>query len=426
MSDQALYVIVRDGHIQYYLEDHARETHHRELVWGPEAFEDWVVKLPELSDIDDFPYPVVIVNFNSQLLSCRTDADALEIPKVAALYNRLLTTAWPGYEVAWITLDDEVLLALGRKQRLRSPKTDFGRIEFRTETIADAAGLDDDDDDDEEYYEYDEDSQQDGDSDLDPTEFEATELRAWITIVGSDGSIEHRQLSELPMDLLQAKPDAVERLSDLPACEVPAEAVVREGMWIDVRQRTVSFWGGASAQTAMPFLEAVWKGWDVQWASRGYAQHCAATGPSGQPLSTEAALALLVPTLLSTSRPGFENAFAVMGNVVKRVAVKATGCLLVVICLPVLIFGAVSGSWKAVGITVGITVGLVALIFKLIEWKIRKSFSQSVLKSEIDGEMVNRSAAGPLDQAKRRAELDKLLAAAGLPPLSKIASQSSR
>lgn len=161
-------------------------------------------------------------------------------------------------------------------------------------------------------------------------------------------------------------------------------------MWIDVRQRTVSIWGGAGADRR-PFLEAVWKGWEVQWASRGYAQHCEATGPSGQPLSTEAALAHLVPTLLSTSRPDFGDAIGAMGTAIKRVAMKATGCLLIVICFPVLIFGAVSGSWKAVAITVGITVTLVALIFKLIEWKIQKSFSRSVLKSEIDGEMQKRS-----------------------------------
>ena len=455
MSEPALLAIIRGGQTRYYIDDWSGLTLHRELVWGPEAFEDWIVARAELEELEETYSSTVVVNFDRKQLTFRIDSDALEIPKVGALFNRLVAAAWPGYEIASVALDHELLEALGEQTTPEwSANPDYARIEYRPESVASAVGdieddIDNFDDDFDEDFEEDPADDTDGDrtdrhngstqdgeqsnsadakeddgfddeDDDDDLEFGETELRAWVTIISNDGSIEHRQLSELPQELLQANPSAIEELAELPGCDVPAEAVVREGMWVNSGSRTLSIWGGPSTQAALPVVESAWKGWTVQWAPRGYAQHCADTGPTGQVLSTEKALAKLLPMLMSTHRMSFGSLFSVIGGAVKKTAMKATGCLVVVVCLPIFIFGLVSGNWTAVAWTIGITVSLAVVAFKLVEWQVAKKFRQSIDAAEDEQNIHGSPTAGPLDKSQRRVALDALLATAGLPAISKI------
>ena len=458
MSEPALLAIIRGGQTRYYIDDWSGLTLHRELIWGPEALEDWIVARDELQELEETYSSTVVVNFDRKQLTFRIDSETLEIPKVGALYNRLVAAAWPSYEIACVALDHELLEALGEETTPEwSANPDLARIEYRPDSVAAAVGdieddLDNFDDDFDEDFEEDPAFDADGDrrdrhsgsadgddstsadaeedndlddddedeEDDDDLEFGETELRAWVTIIGSDGSIEHRQLSELPQELLQAKPSAVEELAELPACEVPAESVVREGMWVNSGSRTMSIWGGPSTQAALPVVESAWKGWTVQWAPRGYAQHCADTGPIGQVMTTEKALAKLLPLFMSTHRMSFGSLFSVIGGAVKKTAMKATGCLVFVVCLPIFIFGLVSGNWTAVAWTIGITVSLAVIAFKLVEWQVAKKFRQSIDAAEDEQNIQGSPTAGPLDKHQRRAALDALLATAGLPATSKI------
>lgn len=455
MSEPALLAIIRGGQTRYYIDDWSGYTLHRELIWGPEALEDWIVARDELEELEETCSSTVVANFDRKQLTFRIDSETLEIPKVGALYNRLVAAAWPGYEIACVALDHELLEALGEETAPDwSANPDYARIEYRPESVSSAVGnIDDDidnfDDDFDEDFEEDpaddaegdrrgrrngstqdevesssddaeEDDGFDDEDDDDDLEFGETELRAWVTIIGSDGSTEHRQLSELPQELLQAKPSAVEELAELPACEVPAEEVVREGMWVDSGSRKLSIWGGPSTQAALTVVESAWKGWTVQWAPRGYAQHCADTGPIGKVLTTEKALAKLLPLLLSTHRMSFGSMFSVIGGAVKKTAMKATGCLVFVVCLPIFIFGLVSGNWTAVAWTIGITVSLAVIAFKIVEWQVAKKFRQSIGAAEDEQNIQGSPTAGPLDKSQRRAALDALLATAGLPATSKI------
>ena len=79
---------------------------------------------------------------------------------------------------------------------------------------------------------------------------------------------------------------------------------------------------------------------------------------------------------------------------------KATGCLLCVICLPLVVFGLVSGNWKAVGISIGITCLLVTALFKILEYRVKKSFRDKV--SDVSPGSEAPAAAGPLDESLRR------------------------
>ena len=457
MSEPALLAIIRGGHTRYYIDEWASLTLHRELVWGPAALEEWIVARDELNELEETYSSTVIVNFDRKQLTYRIDSESLEIPKIGALYSRLVAAAWPGFEITWVALDHELLEALGEETSAEwSADSDYARIEYRPENVASAIGdIEDqfdnfDDDFDEDFDEdFEEDQAQDSDrnrknrrngsthnevdsssdddededeeAEDDDLEFGETELRAWVTIIGSDGSIEHRQLSELPQELLQAKPSAIEELADLAGCEVPAEAVVREGMWVESSSRIVSIWGGPNTQAALPVIESAWRGWTVQWAPRGYVQQCAATGPSGKVLSTEEALARLVPTLLSTDRMHIKSVLSAIGGAVKKTAIRATGCLVSIVCLPILVFGLVSGNWRAVGWTIAITVVTVIIAFKVAEWYLKKRFNQTISEAEAENNMHGAPTAGPLNAHQRRAALEALLVSAGLPPLSKIA-----
>lgn len=440
MSEPATFAIIRDGQPRYYGDRWASTTFIRELVWGPEALETWAMTLTELDDWESDFISAVVVDLDQRKLTWLHMDDRLEIPKVAAAYNRLLSTAWPGYAIERALTADQLNASLGiefdpSESNDSAASTLYGD---RAETVTQAGT--------EERYERDDDDNEDSDDvpklrgpesldtpdsldDPDESsnaegaseyEFEASEHRAWVTVTDSSGAIRHRQLTRLSKDLLLGDPQSLVRLSQLAPCEVPPEEVVVEGMWFEEAERTIGFWGGPSLEALTTEIEKGWAGWDVQWASKGYSQHCAATGPTGKTLSVEQALAKLLPMILSTERFNLANFVGAIGGSLKKTAIKGTGCLLIVICSPLLIFGAVSGNWKAVLITVAIVLLLTVIAFKVIENKIKRGFKNKLSHSAFRETESGPATAGPLDPTERRKALDKLLAAAGLPSLSKV------
>ncbi len=432
MSEPAAFAIIRDGQKRFYGDQWASAMLHRDLVWGPEAFEAWITTLSELDEWYGDVEGGVVVDFDRRRLIWCIPGEMLSVPKVAAVYGQLLAKAWPKYEIVAASSGYELNEALGISAVSAEDQEQY-KLEDRSQSIRQAFGEDDededdDDDDEDESVEEDTDDDDEAQADSDPQaaprsetlayEFDEDELRAWVTVTEVDGSIRHRQLLELSVDLLKGVPQALSDLKQLPPSEVPKEAVVKEGMWIEEAERTIGIWGGPKTKATLALVERSWNGWDIQWAQRGYAQHCAATGPNGQPLSTEQALAKIVPILLSTQRFDMSTFFGAVGGSIKKTAMKATGCLLVVICSPLLIFGAVSGNWTAVLITVAIVVALVAIAFKVLERKVKRSMKSTLSRSQ--SEPTGPATAGPLDTEARRQALDQLLAAAGFPSVKKL------
>ncbi len=392
-------------------------------MWGPEELEKWILTLSEMEEWYGEVNGGVVIDFDRRRLTWCIAGEALSVPKVAAVYSRLVAQAWPKYEIVSASSCRELTAALGLSTQSLDEQEQL-KLEDRAASIWQAMG------DDEEENNCDVDDEASSDNDEDDHAYRASEeatyeygddeLRAWVTITDGDGSIRHRQLLEIPRDLLKCVPHALVDLKQLPSSEVPKEEVVREGMWIEESEKTIGIWGGPRTKSTLPLIERSWKGWDVQWAPRGYSQHCAATGPSGQPLSTEKALAKIVPTILSTDRLDISTFLGAIGGSLKKTAMKATGCLLIVICSPLLIFGAVSGNWKAVLITVGIVIVLVAIVFKLIERGVARSMKNALSRDQ--GAPTGPATAGPLDAEVRRQSLDQLLAAAGFPAIKTFES----
>jgi hypothetical protein len=169
-------------------------------------------------------------------------------------------------------------------------------------------------------------------------------------------------------------------------------------------------------QRKLDDIRRAWTGWTVEWADAGYQRQCEVAGPVGVPMKETEALARILPTALSTKRFDISTVMGAMGGHLKKTAMKLTGCLLVVICSPLAIFGRVSGNWKAVLITIAITCGLVMVAFKLLEYRFKKSF----LDKMPGADQQAPSAAGPLEPAARRQRIDQLLSAAGLPRLAEV------
>ncbi len=54
-----------------------------------------------------------VVDFDMRRLVWMHENEKLEIPKIAATYNRLLTAAWPGYVIEWASDEKQLSDALG-------------------------------------------------------------------------------------------------------------------------------------------------------------------------------------------------------------------------------------------------------------------------------------------------------------------------
>lgn len=109
-----------------------------------------------------------------------------------------------------------------------------------------------------------------------------------------------------------------------------------------------------------------------------------------------------------------------MGGHLKKTAMKLTGCLLAVICSPVLLFGLLSGNWKAALITIAVVISVVILIFKIIEFRLKRSISRTLPLRGHHPDDDPVPVAGPLDEKERRRRVDELLAATGFPSLAKV------
>ncbi|EMI53340.1 hypothetical protein [Rhodopirellula sallentina] len=452
MSEPAVFVVIRDHEKRFYYDRWAHVFLYRNLVWGPDALDSWLAgEQPHDDDGDWFAESCggVVVDHDRRKITWDGDDEALSVPRVSNVLNTLLETAWQGYDVeyavhglqslanaAGVELEDEDVEdddfedqdadedkldeefsdeefadAPPQRSQTRLIESKEERLGDRPETVRDAAGIYDED-------ELDEDEEED-----EPGEFEDDSPRAWITLINEQGVVRHRHLEELSRDLFLCDKNAFRQLLALKPNDVPPESVVTEGIWFDFKRREIGYWGNHQARRDLAVLQRSWQQWHVQWAENGYTDHCAVSGPIGIPMTDEEALATLTPRILSTKRIDLGNIIGALGGQLKKTVVKGVGCLTVLICLPVLLFGLIAGKMQAALITIGVVVVGVAIVFKLVERKFKRKFNDSsigMFARDQDAAETRAPVAGPLDPAERRARLDQLLLAAGLPPLQDI------
>ncbi|MCM2371792.1 hypothetical protein [Aporhodopirellula aestuarii] len=411
MSEPAVFVVIRDQQRRYFYDRWANVFLYRNLIWGPDDLDEWLETEEAYDEWDGEVCGVAVIDHDRRQLVWDGDPDELNVPRVVNVLHELMQTSWRGYEVQIAARGaTDVAIVAGVHGGDVGLIEEADPIADRAETVREAAGI----------YDH------DGDDDLDDVEgdeFDEDTPRAWVTLINEEGVVRHRHLNEISQDLLKGKKDAFHQLIALNSGDVPAEAVVTEGIWFDFGRKEIGYWGCLSGRSAYAQLRRGWSGWKVDWADGGYSDQCQVSGPSGIPMSDAEALASLTPQILSTKRIDLESVMGMLGGQVKKVAVRATGCVTVVLCIPVLLFGLIAGKMQAALITILIVVVAVALVFKLIERKFKRKFNESPIGLHAKGkddEGLRAPVAGPLDPAERRDRLERLLAAAGMPALSEI------
>ncbi|MCA9110229.1 MAG: hypothetical protein KDA52_09795, partial [Planctomycetaceae bacterium] len=357
MSKPVVYsVLIRDGQKRPYEIRWANLF--RELMWGPEAFEAWLSEGEESEYEPEELSGIAIVNFDSRELRWG-EREVLEIPRVKSVHRQLLEQVWPGFTISFLS-KSEMYQALWD----RSDEDEEETPDDRPETVREAAGL------------YDEEETEDADGEETGADFDDEDPRAWLTIIDQKGKMRHRNLESVSLDLLSFNKTAMQQLAKLKPAEVPSEKVVTEGMWIDLKNKRVGFWGGSNAKRDFRHLQKGWQGWNVQWAEDGYVSQCEASHQPGMPMTDTDALAQFIPAVLSTKPPSLGEVFGVVGGQLKKKVMQGVGCLIVALAIPILLIGYFIDRLKESGGVVVAVVVLVLIAFKVIESKIKGKFAK--------------------------------------------------
>lgn len=397
MSKPVTYsVLIRDGQKKCY--EDIWVCLFRELLFGPEAFAEWLSHGEETDWEPEELSGVAFVNFDTQELRWG-EREVFRSPRVHAAYHRLLEQAWPGFSIQFLTEGEMYAEAQGRDD-------DDEAWDDRPEEILDVAGIYDDDgeeDDEEEYDRYDDDI-----------------ARAWLTIVDSEGRVRQRNLEQLSADLISGRESAMDDLARLKAAEVPPEKAVTEGLWINVVDRQIGVWGGPKTKRDFRRMQNAWQGWTVTWSESGYRDQCAMAGHEGMAMSDAEALAEFVPHVLSANKSDMTRVFGAMGGELRKTAVKATGCLLSALAVPILLIGYFMEKLKEAGYVIVALVVIAAIAFKVIESKVKSRFTSGPFEADSEEADSKPPVAGPLEQSERRQHIDRLLSGCGFPPLSEL------
>lgn len=405
MIEPAMFAVIRDGETTLYRDPAGSAMVARNLVWGAETLETWLLQHQPADYFDEDAEAGAVVDFDAQALLWYGNMDFHQHVRGQELLDVLIENAWTGFEVLY-AIDGllDLRIAAGDDSLRRSP----GLI-----------SQDDDEDEafDERYPTIEDDRNECEDED-DEDQF------AWLTILDQDNVVHHRRLSSVTMDLIDNQPGSLDNLMRASVSEVPAEANVAEGMFIDQQNQSICIWGGRLMPKVECLMRANWPGWEINLIPRGgYQTQCERSGPPGRPLEDTQALGLIVPQLLFTQRVDPSFMFGEIGKSVKGFLKLIVGMLTVLVCTPFALFALFTGNWKIGAIIIGLIVFFVVVTFKWFEFRWKRNFQSTIkmAKQEAGDESDSYPVvAGPTDEQTRRVELDKLLATSGLPSLNLI------
>lgn len=397
-------VLKRDGRERRFEDVWA--TLFRELLWGPEAYEEWISHGEEIDWEPEDLSSIAIIDFDTKTLAWG-EIEGLELPRARASHAKMLQEAWQGFTIIFLPEREMYAAAHVQTSNHEDQDEDDERWSDRPETVRDACGLYDSEDDDPE-------------DEQEEDEYNDDDHRAWVTLVDRKGKIRQRNLSLVSSDLLSASKTAIQALANAKPAEVPPEKSVTEGLWIDMKTNEVGFWGGISAAKDFPRLQSGWPKWRVRWAENGYAEQCHLSDHPGIPMTDSEALAEFLPTVLSTKRMDFTAIIGAFGGELKKTALKAIGCLIFALAIPILITGFFLGKLKESGYAVLALFVLTTIAYKFTESRLKRRFNDASINKNEDQHLDRPDVAGPLDEKERRSQIEALLAACGYPQLKTI------
>ncbi len=415
MIEPAMFAVIRDGETTLYRDPSGSAMVARNLVWGPETLETWLLQRQPADHFDEDADAGAVIDFDAQALLWYGDLDLIEHVRGHDLLDVLIETAWSGFEVLYAT--DGLLdlrIAAGDESLRRNP----GLI------VQDGEEDDCGDDAFEDRFQTIQDDLLESEDLGELEEVDSDTRFSWIVILDHQGAVHHRRLTRLTMDVIQNEGDPINELLGVPSCDVPAEANLVEGIIVDQNTRSISLWGGRSMPNVECLMRLHWPGWKIIVIPRGgYQQQCQASGPPGQPLDDAEALGDVIPQLLFTKRVDPALILGTVGDSVKGCLKQVVGGLTFLVCLPFAIFALFTGNGKVGGLIIGLIVFTVVIVFKWFEFRWKRNFRLSLqAAAEANGEdsVGHAIVAGPLDDQARRGGLDALLKKSQLPGLAQI------
>ncbi len=404
MSEPAVYTVIRDGKKRFFVNDWwSTGALRRELIWGPDDFEAWVEQFEQVEEWNYSCAGSALVDYDKNTLMWCCNVTSLKAPRIWRTYSNLLSSAWPNFTVKYTENNNEDMadyLGLPHQTIEMDSDDEESDVEYDRRFFKINEARLDDPEDEEDQAEEDDDS-----------------LRAWVTLIDEDGSTRQRQLRELSLDLLKGEAAALDALAKLPPAEIPREAWVSEGLILNPSKKTARMWGSNELLGRMKEYGKLWNGWRLKWTHRGYAEQCATSGTQGLPMSDIDVLAKILPLVLSTAQVNANMILGSLGGGVKKLAKKATGCLVFLLCIPLVLFGAFSGNWTAVLYSMGATAGVIVGLYLYVARKVRKAVTDKMPNTDDEPEFV---VAGPLEAEARKARIDQLLVKANLPRLHEV------
>lgn len=93
---------------------------------------------------------------------------------------------------------------------------------------------------------------------------------------------------------------------------------------------------------------------------------------------------------------------------------------MVVLAVPILLTGFFMDKLRESAYAVVALVAIVAVIFKVLESKVKNKFQNNPLSQREESDDSKPPVAGPLDDEERRREMDQLLERCGFPSLEEL------
>ena len=406
MSEPVAFVFKKDGSPEAYFDRWAGALLFREIIFGPDALLEFARGFESIDphELEEFEGESTYVDFDEKLFMWTSEPDNVETPKAQATYLKLLTCAWPEYAIRHAIHGIDFASGTPIKDG-----SGGGAFEYRFDTVLSAGRASDPDE------EGDEPS-----DDEDPYTFEDDDVRAWAVIVDKSKRLRHRFLDQISQDFSKPSTKLLKELSSLKSAEVPSERITAEGIVINIPAKELHVWGKADLKKQFPRFQKRWKDWSVIWLDDGYVGQCKVLGIEPTLMSDAEALGPIMPILLSNKRFDMGAFIGAVGGAVKKWAVRGMGCLYLVACIPILIWGLVSANWKPALLTMlGTLIAFVA-VFKTVELLLKRRVHGSAIVKRGSSSKSLPQVAGPEAVAEREALMSQLLSKAGLPSLRQI------